>query len=50
MHGITHPESESACPISPGTNRATNSVLVKRDRCADLEDRVTLSFKLLMIC
>jgi hypothetical protein len=42
-------ESESACPTCHGSNRATNNVLVKHDRCADLENRVTLSFKLPMI-
>jgi hypothetical protein len=47
---LTQLESESACQTSRGSNRATNNVLVKQDRCADLEDRVTISFKLPMIC
>jgi hypothetical protein len=47
---LTQLESESACPTSQGSNRATNRVLVKQDRCADREDRVTLSFRLPMIC
>jgi hypothetical protein len=47
---LTQLESESACITSRGSNRATNNVLVNLDRCADLEDHVTLSFKLPMIC
>jgi hypothetical protein len=38
------------CPTSRGSNRATNRVLVKQDKCVDLEERVTLSFRLPMIC
>jgi hypothetical protein len=41
-------ESESVCPISQGSNKATTSVLVKQERCADLEYRVKLLFKLPM--
>jgi hypothetical protein len=47
---LTQLESESACPASQGSNRATNMVLVKQDICADLKDHVTLSFRLPMIC
>jgi hypothetical protein len=47
---LTQHESESECPTSRGSNRETNIVLVKQDRCADLKIRVILSFKLPMIC
>jgi hypothetical protein len=43
-------ESERAYSISQGSNKATKSALVKQDRCAYLEDHVTFSFKLPMIC
>jgi hypothetical protein len=45
---LTQVESERACLTSRGSNKATKSVLVKEERCADLKDCVTLSFKLPM--
>jgi hypothetical protein len=47
---LTQLESKSVCPTSQGSNKATKSVLVKQEKCAYLEDRVTLSFRLPMIC
>jgi hypothetical protein len=46
---LTQLESERACLTSQVSNKAMKSVLVKQERCANLEDRVTLSFKLPMI-
>jgi hypothetical protein len=47
---LTQLKSERACPTSRGLNKATKRVLVKQERWADLNDCVTLSFKLPMIC
>jgi hypothetical protein len=44
---LTQIESETACPTSRGSNRATNNVLVKQDRCANIEDHVTLYIKII---
>jgi hypothetical protein len=46
---LTQLKSERACQTSQGSNKATKSMLVNKERCADLENRVTLSFKLSMI-
>jgi hypothetical protein len=42
--------NKKVCPTSRGSNRATNNVLIKHDRCADLEDHGTLSLRLPIIC
>jgi hypothetical protein len=47
---LTQLKSERACPTSRGSNRATKSAFVKQERWADLEEHVTLSFRLPMIC
>jgi hypothetical protein len=46
---LTQLESERGYAIYRGSNKEIKSVLVKQERCADLEDRITLSFKLPMI-
>jgi hypothetical protein len=47
---LTQLESKRACPISRGSKRATKSEFEKQEIWADLEERVTLSFRLPMIC
>jgi hypothetical protein len=47
---LTHLESERPCLTSRGSKRATKRVFMKQERWADLEDHVTLSFRLPMIC
>jgi hypothetical protein len=42
---LTQVESEKACPTSQYSNKATKRMFVKQERLADLEDRVTLSFR-----
>jgi hypothetical protein len=46
---LTQLESEWVCPISRGSKRTTKSAFKKQERCADLDERVTLSFMLSMI-
>jgi hypothetical protein len=47
---LTQLESERACPTSRGSKIATKSVFKKQERWADLEEWVTISFMLPMIC
>jgi hypothetical protein len=47
---LTQFKLKRACPISRGSKRVTKNVFMKQERWADIEDRVTISFRLHLIC